>query len=87
MGRYALGKRSRPSPDSSSQGVSDFTFVDNGSVSFSNPTRQSLYDHGDCLVQDKKKAIAAADALRRISPSIRAEGSGHASTTLDRRSC
>lgn len=33
-------------------GVRKLTFVDNGRVSYSNPARQSLYTHEDCLQVD-----------------------------------
>ena len=52
----------------------EFTFVDNGKVSFSNPVRQSLFEFSDCLAGGKPKATAAADALARIFPSVNATG-------------
>ncbi|EHY59934.1 Autophagy protein 7 [Exophiala dermatitidis] len=55
-------------------GVRKITFVDNGSVSFSNPVRQPLFTFNDCLEGGKKKALAAADALRQIYPGVEAEG-------------
>lgn len=45
------------------------TFVDNSTVSFSNPVRQSLFTYDDC-VKHKSKAEAAAERLKDILPSI-----------------
>ena len=50
------------------------TFVDNGSVSFSNPVRQPLYNHRDCLGGGAKKADRAADALKEIYPGVDSKG-------------
>ncbi|KAK5452831.1 Autophagy protein 7 [Exophiala xenobiotica] len=55
-------------------GVRKITFVDNGSVSFSNPVRQPLFNFEDCLDGGKKKATCAADALRQIYPGVESEG-------------
>lgn len=55
-------------------GVEHITFVDNGSVSFSNPVRQPLYTYEDCLDGGKPKAETAAAALKRIYPVVKAEG-------------
>ncbi|CAB3221720.1 unnamed protein product [Arctia plantaginis] len=55
-------------------GFRHITFLDNGKVSYSNPTRQVLYTHEDCLNGGKKKAEAAADNLRRILPSVVTKG-------------
>lgn len=46
-----------------------FTFVDNSTVSFSNPVRQSLFTYEDS-VKMKPKAHAAADNLRKIFPGV-----------------
>ncbi|VDD87114.1 unnamed protein product [Enterobius vermicularis] len=54
-------------------GVRNFSFVDNCTVSFSNPVRQSLFEYADALDGGKSKSKAAADALRRIFPSVKAE--------------
>jgi molybdopterin/thiamine biosynthesis adenylyltransferase len=54
-------------------GVRHITFVDNGRVSYSNPVRQPLFDYSDAEY-GRWKAEAAAEALRRIHPSVRAEG-------------
>lgn len=51
-------------------GVRHITLLDNGKVSFSNPVRQSLFTYEDCLNGGKPKAVAAADALRRIFPGV-----------------
>ncbi|KAJ9500887.1 Autophagy protein 7 [Exophiala xenobiotica] len=55
-------------------GVRKITFVDNGSVSFSNPVRQPLFNFEDCLDGGKKKATCAADALKKIYPGVESEG-------------
>ncbi|RVX68929.1 Ubiquitin-like modifier-activating enzyme atg7 [Exophiala mesophila] len=55
-------------------GVRKITFIDNGSVSFSNPVRQPLFNFEDCLGGGKKKASAAADALKLIYPGVESEG-------------
>lgn len=52
----------------------NITFVDNGSVSFSNPVRQPLFNFQDCLGGGSKKALRAAEALREIYPGVEAEG-------------
>ena len=56
-------------------GVRKITFVDNGSVSFSNPVRQPLFNFQDCLAGGVKKAIRASEALKEIYPG--AESSGY----------
>ena len=55
-------------------GVRHITFVDNGSVSFSNPVRQPLFNFKDCLDGGKAKAPAAAAALKEIYPGVISEG-------------
>ncbi|EEA28028.1 autophagy ubiquitin-activating enzyme ApgG, putative [Talaromyces marneffei ATCC 18224] len=55
-------------------GVRKITFVDNGSVSFSNPVRQPLFDFNDCLDGGSKKATRAAAALKGIYPGVVSEG-------------
>ena len=55
-------------------GVRTITFVDNGSVSFSNPVRQPLFNFNDCLGGGAKKAFRAAQALKEIYPGVDAEG-------------
>lgn len=52
------------------------TFVDNGSVSFSNPVRQPLFNFADCIDGGAKKAHRAAQALSEIFPGV--ESTGHA---------
>lgn len=54
-------------------GVRHITFVDGGRVAFSNPVRQPLFEFGDAE-KECWKAQAAAEALRRIHPSIVTEG-------------
>jgi hypothetical protein len=51
-------------------GVKKITMVDNGTVSFSNPVRQTLYEFEDCLAGGKPKALAAADHLKKIFPGV-----------------
>ncbi|KAG9244752.1 autophagy-related protein-like protein 7 [Calycina marina] len=57
-------------------GVRKITFVDNATVSFSNPVRQPLFDFKDCLEGGAKKANRAAEALQEIYPGI--DSTGHA---------
>ncbi|CAG0915301.1 unnamed protein product [Notodromas monacha] len=54
-------------------GVRNITFVDSGSVAYSNPVRQSLFEFKDCD-GTRFKAVAAAEALRRILPTVISEG-------------
>ncbi|RAL07553.1 putative autophagy ubiquitin-activating enzyme ApgG [Aspergillus homomorphus CBS 101889] len=56
-------------------GVSRITFIDNGSVSFSNPVRQPLFKFTDCLEGGAKKAHRASQALTEIYPGV--ESAGH----------
>lgn len=55
-------------------GVKNITFVDSGRVSFSNPVRQPLYNYEDCLEGGSLKALKAAEALKKIYPSVESEG-------------
>ncbi|KAH8704698.1 putative autophagy ubiquitin-activating enzyme ApgG [Talaromyces proteolyticus] len=55
-------------------GVRKITFVDNGSVSFSNPVRQPLFEFKDCLNGGVKKAHRAAEALKEIYPGVVSTG-------------
>eukprot|EP01135_Chromosphaera_perkinsii_P002803 Nk52_evm12s227 gene=Nk52_evmTU12s227 len=59
-------------------GVRHITFVDNGTVSYSNPVRQSLFEFDDCMGGEggggKAKAVAAAESLKRIFPGVTSEG-------------
>lgn len=55
-------------------GVKVITFVDSGTVSYSNPVRQSLFTHEECIGGQTAKAPAAAAALRRIFPGVQARG-------------
>lgn len=55
-------------------GVQHITFVDNGTVSFSNPVRQSLFTFQDCLNGGRPKAEAAAEALKLIFPGVISSG-------------
>ncbi|KAL2866353.1 putative autophagy ubiquitin-activating enzyme ApgG [Aspergillus lucknowensis] len=56
-------------------GVKKITFVDSGTVSFSNPVRQPLFTFADCLEGGAKKAYRAAQALSDIYPGV--ESIGH----------
>lgn len=55
-------------------GVRHITLVDRGHVAMSNPLRQSLYTHDDCLNGGQLKANAAAKNLKCIFPGVEAEG-------------
>jgi ubiquitin-like modifier-activating enzyme ATG7 len=55
-------------------GVRKITFVDYGTVSFSNPVRQPLFQFNDCLEGGKSKALRAAESLKEIYPGVEAEG-------------
>lgn len=55
-------------------GVRKITFVDNATVSYSNPVRQPLFNFKDCLNGGQKKAPRAAEALREIYPGVESEG-------------
>jgi ubiquitin-like modifier-activating enzyme ATG7 len=55
-------------------GVRKITFVDNATVSFSNPVRQPLFNFNDCLSGGAQKATRAADALKEIYPGVDAQG-------------
>ncbi|KAL4746772.1 hypothetical protein BDW72DRAFT_210161 [Aspergillus terricola var. indicus] len=55
-------------------GVRKITFVDNGSVSFSNPVRQPLFNFADCLNGGAKKAYRASQALSEIYPGVESVG-------------
>ena len=50
--------------------------MDNGTVSFSNPVRQPLFNFNDCLGGGTKKAHRASQALSEIYPGV--ESTGHA---------
>jgi ubiquitin-like modifier-activating enzyme ATG7 len=52
-------------------GADKITFIDYGHVGYSNPVRQSLFTHSDA-VQNKFKAVAAAERLTEILPSVKA---------------
>ena len=54
-------------------GVRNITFVDKGTVSYSNPVRQPLFELDDCKI-GAPKAEAAAKALRKIFPGVNARG-------------
>lgn len=56
-----------------SWGVVNFSFIDCGNVSYSNPARQCLFTHKDAT-EHKLKALAAAERLKEILPSINSNG-------------
>lgn len=56
-------------------GVKKITFVDKGTVSFSNPVRQPLFTFADCLNGGVPKASRASQALTEIYPGV--ETAGH----------
>ena len=55
-------------------GVRRITFVDNATVSYSNPVRQPLFTFEDCQNGGKRKAIRAAEALKEVYPGVESEG-------------
>ncbi|CAJ1947747.1 unnamed protein product [Cylindrotheca closterium] len=58
-------------------GIRDFTILDYGTVSYSNPVRQNLFALEDCHFnngQGKPKAQAAADALKTIAADVKSRG-------------
>ncbi|XP_030853789.1 ubiquitin-like modifier-activating enzyme ATG7 [Strongylocentrotus purpuratus] len=71
-------------------GVRTITFVDNSTVSFSNPVRQSLFEFEDSLGGGKPKAQTAAEKIEKIFPGVKTRGvslsipmPGHAVGTSD----
>mmetsp|Transcript_26095 Transcript_26095/g.30119 ORF Transcript_26095/g.30119 Transcript_26095/m.30119 type:complete len:343 (+) Transcript_26095:871-1899(+) len=56
-----------------SWGFENFTFVDNGKVSYSNPVRQCLFTFQDS-VNERSKAECAAERLKEIYPCIETKG-------------
>lgn len=52
----------------------NITFIDNGTVSYSNPVRQPLYTHKDCIGSTTYKATRAAEALKEVNPNVNAQG-------------
>ena len=52
-------------------GVREMTFVDNGVVSPSNLTRQTLFEYDDL---GNFKALAAAESMKKILPSVKSRG-------------
>ncbi|KAJ0175077.1 hypothetical protein K1T71_009218 [Dendrolimus kikuchii] len=55
-------------------GFRNITFIDNGKVSYSNPTRQVLFNYQDCLSGGRNKAQAAAENLKLILPTVNSKG-------------
>ncbi|OWR49953.1 Autophagy-specific protein 7 isoform A [Danaus plexippus plexippus] len=54
-------------------GFRHITFIDSGKVSYSNPTRQVLFNFQDC-VNGSRKAEAAANNMKLILPTVHTEG-------------
>lgn len=52
-------------------GVKNITMLDNGTVSYSNPVRQSLFNFEDC---GKPKAETASARIKQINPSAESRG-------------
>ncbi|KAJ5894432.1 Ubiquitin-like modifier-activating enzyme atg7 [Penicillium taxi] len=55
-------------------GVKKITFVDKGTVSFSNPVRQPLFTFADCLAGGAPKATRSSQALTEIYPGVETAG-------------
>lgn len=55
-------------------GVRTITFIDNGRVSYSNPSRQTLFTFKDSISGSSSKSKAAANALIEIFPGVKSEG-------------
>ena len=55
-------------------GVTKLTLVDSGVVSYSNPVRQSLYRHEDCVGGGRAKAECAAERLKEVYPGVEVAG-------------
>jgi ubiquitin-like modifier-activating enzyme ATG7 len=57
-------------------GVNHITFVDRGTVSYSNPVRQTLFEFSDCIKDEKSKvkSIVAAEMIKRILPTCECKG-------------
>lgn len=55
-------------------GVKTITFVDSGTISFSNPVRQPLFTFEDCKGGVTAKAPRAAEALKEVYPGVNATG-------------
>jgi ubiquitin-like modifier-activating enzyme ATG7 len=54
-------------------GIRNLTFLDYGTVSYSNPVRQNLFTLDDCHGTGKPKAQAAVDALHQIAADLVAQ--------------
>ncbi|KAL1498129.1 hypothetical protein ABEB36_008981 [Hypothenemus hampei] len=54
-------------------GIHNITLIDNSTVSFSNPVRQSLFTYEDS-VKIRAKSEAAADRLKEIFPGVKSKG-------------
>ena len=51
--------------------MKNITMLDNGTVSYSNPVRQSLFNFEDC---GKPKAETASARIKQINPSAESRG-------------
>ena len=51
-------------------GVRHITLLDNSTVSYSNPVRQSLFTFHDCASGGKHKAKAAVESMKLIFPGV-----------------
>ena len=59
-----------PLPPLQGWGVRHLTVLDNGTVSYSNPVRQSLFTFKDCANGGRPKALAAVETLKLIYPGV-----------------
>lgn len=55
-------------------GVRKVTFIDNATISYSNPVRQPLFTLADCIGGKTGKAARAAQALQEIFPGVDSRG-------------
>lgn len=54
-------------------GIKNISFIDSGSISYSNPVRQSLFNFND-TINNYNKAEKAAEKLKEIFPSVNSKG-------------
>lgn len=55
-------------------GVRTVTFVDNSTISYSNPVRQTLFEFEDSQNGGRPKAATAAEKLQKIFPGVKSSG-------------
>lgn len=55
-------------------GVRKVTFIDNATISYSNPVRQPLFTLKDCIGGKTGKAVRAAEVLQEIFPGVDSAG-------------